>query len=185
MSRTRIRALTMAAAATVLVGVGTVTYQASAAEVAGGPPPHPSASPAPIDPPVGSRRLGSYRVVKGTQTYTCSGGIFTGASVPEAKLAGPGGLLHHFKGPSWQSERDGSLVTATKAAERPRTGTIPELRLTIISHSGPADGLLAKADVIQRLNTTGGVAPAGACIDGTTKAAPYGALYVFWDDPAV
>jgi len=24
------------------------------------------------------------------------------------------------------------------------------------------------------------VAPAGACTDGTTRAVPYGALYVFW-----
>jgi hypothetical protein len=124
-------------------------------------------------------------VVKGTQTYTCTGGIFTGASVPEAKLAGPGGLLHHFKGPSWQSERDGSLVTAAKVGEKARPGTILELLLKVNGHSGPADGRLAQADYIQRLYTSGGVAPAGACTDGTTKAVPYGALYVFWDDPAV
>ena len=184
MSRTRAKALTFAAAATVLVGVGAVTYQASATEVAGARP-RPSATPSPIDPPPGSQRLGSYRVVKGTQTFTCTGGIFTGASVPEAKLAGPGGLLHHFKGPSWQSERDGSLVTAAKVGERARPGTILELLLKVNSHSGPADGRLAKADYIQRLHTSGGVAPAGACTDGTTKAVPYGALYVFWDDPAV
>lgn len=179
-TRTRLRAVTLAAAATVLVGVGAVTYNASAAELTGGPRPRPSATPSVIDPPTGAVRLGTYRVVKGTQTYTCTGGVFTGASVPEAKLAGPRGLLHHFKGPSWQSERDGSLVTATKTAELARTGTIPELLLTINSHGGPADGLLGKATHIQRLATSGGVAPAGACTDGATKAVPYGALYVFW-----
>ena len=182
MSRTR--ALTLTAAATVLVGVGAVTYQASAAEVAGGPRPQPSAAPSIVDPPAGAVRLGAWRVVKGTQTYTCTGGVFTGASVPEAKLAGPRGLIHHFKGPSWQSVRDGSLVTATKTRELARPGTIPELLLTVNSHSGAADGLLAGATHIQRLATTGGVAPAGACTDGTTKAVPYGALYVFWSAPA-
>jgi hypothetical protein len=181
-TRTRLRALTLAAAATVVAGVGAVTYQASAAELAGGPGPrpHPSASPSPIDPPAGAKRIGSFRVTTGTQTYTCTGGVFTGSSVPEAQLAGPGGRIHHFKGPSWQSTRDGSLVTAKKKDELPRTGAIPELLLEVTSHSGPADGLLAKATYIQRLSTTGGLAPAGACTDGTTKAVRYGAVYVFW-----
>jgi hypothetical protein len=178
--RTRLRAVTVAAAATVVAAVSAVSYNASAAELAGGPRPHPSATASPVDPPAGLRRIGSFRVVKGTQTYTCTGGVFTGASVPEAKLAGPGGLIHHFKGPSWQSERDGSLVTAAKKGERARAGTIPELLLEVNSHSGPANGLLAKATHIQRLNTSGGVAPAGACADGVTKAVRYGALYVFW-----
>jgi hypothetical protein len=178
--RTRIRAVTVAAAVTVVTGVSAVTYNASAAELTVDARPRPSASPSPIDPDPGLRQLGAYRVVKGTQTYTCAGGVFTGPSVPEAKLAGRGGLLHHFKGPSWQSERDGSLVTATKKAELARPGAIPELLLTVTSHSGAPDGLLAKAVQIQRLNTTGGVAPAGACTDGATQAVPYGALYVFW-----
>jgi hypothetical protein len=179
-SRRSIRAVTVAAAVTVVAGVSAVTYNASAAELTGGPRPRPSASPSPIDPTPGLHRIGAFRVVKGTQTYTCAGGVFVGPSVPEAKLAGPGGLIHHFKGPSWQSERDGSLVTATKKDELARPGAIPELLLTVTSHSGPADGLLAKAAEIQRLNTTGGVAPAGACTDGATQSVPYGALYVFW-----
>lgn len=185
-NRTRIRAVTLVAAAAVVVGIGAVTYQASAAEsgvsAQGRPRPvaSPSAAPSPIDPPAGLRRIGSFRVITGTQTYTCAAGSFAGASVPEAKLAGPGGPIHHFKGPSWQSERDGSLVTATKVGERTRTGTINELLLQVNSHSGPANGLLAKAAYIQRLNTSGGVAPTGTCTDGATKAVRYGALYVFW-----
>jgi hypothetical protein len=186
-SRSRVRALAVVAMAGVVAAIGTVTYQASAAEVAApaavGADARPVVIPgiaAAIKPPKGSRPIGAYVVATGTQTYTCTGGVFTGASVPEAQLAGPRGLIHHFKGPSWQSERDGSLVTATKTAERTRTGTIAELLLTINSHSGAANGLLAKATHIQRLQTTGGVAPAGACTDGTTKAVRYGALYVFW-----
>ena len=181
-NRTRLRAVTFAAAAAVVVGIGAVTYQASAAEtdVSAQARPRPVASPSPIDPPAGLRKIGSFRVVTGTQTYTCAAGSFAGASVPEAKLAGPGGFIHHFKGPSWESERDGSLVTATKIGERTRTGTINELLLQVNSHSGSTTGLLSKASYIQRLYTSGGVAPTGTCTDGATKAVKYGALYVFW-----
>ncbi|WP_254909841.1 DUF3455 domain-containing protein [Micromonospora sp. NBS 11-29] len=104
--------------------------------------------------------------------------MFTGASVPEAQLFGTGGRVHHFKGPSWQSERDGSLVTAKKTAESPRAGTIPELLLTVDTHAGV--GALGGVAYISRLLTSGGVAPSGACVDGTTTAVPYGAVYVFW-----
>ena len=184
-SRSRVRALAIVGMAAVVAAIGTVTFQASAAEVAA-PAAHrgyPRSSPLPpiadaIKPPAGSRPIGSYAVATGTQTYTCTGGIFTGASVPEAELIGPGGRIHHFKGPSWQSERDGSLVTATKTAENARTGSIPELLLTINSHTGT--GILSNATFINRLQTSGGTAPAGACTDGTTTAVPYSAVYVFW-----
>jgi hypothetical protein len=187
-ARSRARALAVVGMAGVLAAIGTVTYQASAAEVAA--PAAPAAFgpgsrqvaipgiPAAIKPPKGARPLGAYLVTSGTQTYKCTGGIFTGASTPEAQLVGTGGRIHHFGGPSWQSERDGSLVTATKTAESPRAGTIPELLLTINSHTGT--GILSNAAYINRLFTSGGVAPAGACTDGTTKAVPYKSVYVFW-----
>ncbi|WP_067496397.1 DUF3455 domain-containing protein [Actinoplanes sp. TFC3] len=184
--RTPVRTAILSGAALTVVGALTaVTFQASAAEQSQGPGrpgPRPSASTvaSPIDPPAGLRRIGTYKVVRGTQTYTCANGSFAGASVPEAQLAGTGGRLHHFKGPSWQSERDDSLVTAAKVGEQTRAGTIPELLLQINSHSGPADGVLAKASYIQRLYTSGGVAPAGTCTDGSTTAVPYSAVYVFW-----
>ncbi|MFI5497170.1 DUF3455 domain-containing protein [Actinoplanes sp. NPDC051859] len=181
--RTPLRTALGGAAALAVVGAVTaVTFQASAAEQTLPPRPRPSAtpSPSPITPPAGLRQLGSYRVVSGTQTYTCAKGTFVGASVPEAKLVGTGGRIHHFQGPSWQSERDGSLVTAVKVGEQRRDGTIPELLLEINSHSGPADGILAKATHIQRLATSGGVAPARKCRDGQTASVRYGARYVFW-----
>jgi hypothetical protein len=186
-TRTRVRAVTVVAAGALAAGLGTVTYTASAAETAAPARPAPAAAAIPalfppaIAPPKGSRPIGAWAVQNGTQTYTCRGGTFTGASVPEARLiGGPGGRLHHFAGPSWQSERDGSLVTAAKKAESPRAGTIPELLLEVTGHSGPATGILAKATHIQRLRTSGGIAPGGSCTDGSTTAVPYGALYVFW-----
>jgi hypothetical protein len=119
-------------------------------------------------------------VVSGTQTYTCANGSFAGSSVPEARLAGPRGRIHHFAGPSWQSERDGSLITAKKVAESPRAGTIAELLLEVTSHSGPANGQLSRVTHLQRLATSGGVAPAGACTDGAKVAVRYGAVYVLF-----
>ena len=141
-----------------------------------------------IKPPAGSQLVGAYLVAKGTQNYTCvvpagaTTGAYTGASVPEAQLIGTGGRLHHFAGPSWQSVRDGSLVTAAKVESSPRTGAIPELLLKVTSHSG--EGVLSRADYINRLRTSGGVAPTGSCTAGQTVSVPYGSVYVFWDAPA-
>ncbi|MEU7656260.1 DUF3455 domain-containing protein [Micromonospora taraxaci] len=183
-SRSRVRALAVVGLVGVLAAIGGVTNQASAAEVA---VPAVSADTSRADtpriastirPPAGSRPVGAYVVTRGTQTYTCAGGLFTGASVPEAQLFGTGGRVHHFKGPSWQSERDGSLITAKKTAESPRPGTIPELLLTVDAHTGK--GILSNVAYISRLLTSGGVAPAGPCTDGATAAVPYGAVYVFW-----
>ncbi|WP_378033267.1 DUF3455 domain-containing protein [Actinoplanes sp. GCM10030250] len=171
--------------AAVTVSVAAVTYQASAAEVAApaavGPESRAVAIPgipAAIKPPNGSKPIGAYVVTSGTQTYTCTGGVYTGASVPEAQLSGTGGRLHHFAGPSWQSKRDGSLVTAAKVAESPRAGTIAELLLQVKTSTGK--GVLSRATYISRLLTSGGTAPGGACTDGSTTAVPYGAVYVFW-----
>ena len=181
--RTRVRALAVTGMAAVTVAVGAVTYQASAAETSSSASPDVRAVAVPIipdviQPPKGSRLIGAYLVESGTQTYTCG----TPGSTPEAQLIGTGGRIHHFAGPSWQSERDGSLVTATKIAESARAGTIPELLLKVNSHSG--HGILDKADYINRLLTSGGTAPAD-CPAGTTISVPYKAVYVFWDDPRI
>ena len=68
-------------------------------------------------------------------------------------------------------------------ASSPRAGAVPELLLQVATHSGK--GVLSKADYINRLHTSGGVAPTGACGGGETVQVPYGAVYVFWDAPAV
>ncbi|MFG1605007.1 DUF3455 domain-containing protein [Actinoplanes sp. NPDC049265] len=193
--------------AAVTITMGAVTYTASAAEqtrpprpVAGRPTPgRPAPSrpapgrptPTPVasapanltpDPALGERPLFSARVVDGVQTYTCSGGQYGGASVPEADLVGARGLeIHHFKGPSWQSEEDDSLVTAKAIANSPVTGSIPQLLLEVTSHSGPADGIMAKVKHIQRLNTSGGTPDlTDECTDGDTDDRDYRATYVFW-----
>jgi hypothetical protein len=183
--RSRVRAAAGVGMAAVVTAVGAVTYNASAAEVVAPAAVGPDARavsipgiPSEIRPPQGAKPIGAYVVTTGTQTYTCTGGIFTGPSVPEAQLIGTGGRVHHFGGPSWQSVRDNSLVTAVKEKEKARAGTIPELLLKVNSSSGT--GVLSRATYINRLLTSGGTAPAGACADGEKKAVKYGALYVFW-----
>jgi hypothetical protein len=178
--RTRLRVVSIAGAAAVVAALGAVTFNASAAEQAqAGAEFTRGGIPSNIRPPAGSKFAGSAKVTSGTQTYTCTGGVFTGASVPEAQLAGQIGRIHHYKGPTWEHTRDGSLITAAKIQESPVTGAIPQLLLEVNSHSGRT-GSLTKVKFIQRLFTSGGTAPAGACTDGQTKAVRYGATYVFW-----
>jgi hypothetical protein len=192
-SRSRVRALAAIGMAAVAATITTVTYQASAAEVtapteaAGSRPVALPAVPDAIKPPAGSRPVGTFKVVTGTQNYTCvvaadaTTGAFTGASVPEALLSGSAGRIQHFVGPSWQSQRDGSLVTATKTASSAVTGAIPELLLTVATHSGK--GILTRVDYITRLSTSGGVAPTTSCQTDEVVKVPYNAVYVFWDAP--
>ena len=189
-TRLRRRAIAATGMAAVVAAIGAVSYQASAAEVAA--PARASDTravdipfiPSPIKPPPGSRPLGAYLVQSGTQNYTCGATGAYGASTPEAQLIGTGGRIHHFGGPSWQSERDGSLVTAAKSAEAPsaQAGAIAQLLLKVNGHTG--HGIMDRADYINRLFTSGGLAPAGACTPGATASVPYRAVYVFWDDPA-
>ena len=161
------RKIAIATAAVATVAASAVTYQASAAEV-------PS-----LQPPGSLKLIGMFVVGDGTQTYTCAGGKFAGASVPEAGLYdGANRRIHHFGGPSWQSEADGSLITAGKVAEVPVPGAIPELLLEVKTHSG--QGILSTVTHIQRMNTSGGVAPATACTDGEKASVPYKANYLFW-----
>jgi hypothetical protein len=109
--------------------------------------------------------------------YTCTGGAFV-LKAPEAVLADGDRSIHHFGGPSWQSEQDGSTVTAAKVAEQPVEGSIPELLLQVNGHSGP-EGELSEVTFIQRLRTSGGAAPAGPCQEGTELPVAYRADYVF------
>ncbi len=83
--------------------------------------------------------------------------------------------------PVWES-RDGSTVEAARKATAPAgTGNIPALLLQAVVTTGGSDGnRLSGTTWVQRLNTAGGVAPAGACTPGDTSAVPYTADYVFW-----
>jgi hypothetical protein len=88
----------------------------------------------------------------------------------------------HGAGPSWTST-DGSAVVAPEIArvDAPRADAIPWLLLKEVSTTGP--GVFSAVAFVQRLNTSGGVAPTTGC-DATTVntlvRVPYSADYYFY-----
>lgn len=89
---------------------------------------------------------------------------------------------------TWQSSIDTSAVWAKKTAESAdpayvAPGAIPWFLLaTAGTQRGPAGGsILAHTTYIQRVNTTGGIMPATACVEaGALQFVPYTADYVFY-----
>jgi hypothetical protein len=132
----------------------------------------------------------------GTQNYIClpSGWTFFG---PQATLFNDHDkqLITHFLSkdpsgmplPTWQHSRDTSTVWARPVGSSPGvSGAIPLLLLEVVeTDPGPTSGKrLTRTTFIQRLNTSGGIAPSTECpesIDIGTKAfEPYGATYFFY-----
>jgi hypothetical protein len=121
---------------------------------------------------------------RGVQVYECrataNGAEWTFVA-PEAELfdaAGrPAGT--HGAGPVWQANDGSRIVGSVKArADAPVQGAIPWLLLATRS-TGP-QGLYSRVTSIQRVNTSGGVAPATGCGTGTvgaTAKVPYTADY--------
>jgi hypothetical protein len=138
--------------------------------------------PAALAVPAGQVLTAAF-AAQGVQVYQCTAGAWVFVE-PAASLIGlaPGSrgirTAVHFRGPSWESTTDGSLVTATSVANSPVPGSIPELLLKSATNRGT--GLFGKVSYIQRLNTTGGAAPAGSCTDGQTTGVPYTAKYRFY-----
>jgi hypothetical protein len=114
----------------------------------------------------------------GVQIYECKADAQGATSfvfrAPRAELQR---AIHHDAGPIWQA-RDGSAVKGTVVNRVDRPGTIPELTLSA-EQIGADHGLLAGVDTIRRINTTGGLAPAGPCTIGAVQEVPYTATYVF------
>jgi hypothetical protein len=127
---------------------------------------------------------------EGVQIYSCaigaSGPGWTPAR-PRADLYGENGKLigTHFAGPTWQA-RDGSTVVGQRVEGATVDPTaIPWLLLSAVSTSAGPDGdRLAATTFIQRVNTTGGMAPPASSCDSTTAGTatevPYTADYYFW-----
>ncbi|MBE8477766.1 CHRD domain-containing protein [Streptomyces justiciae] len=127
-------------------------------------------------------------VVKGEQIYECkaaTGGGYAFAQRDVSAVLG-GRIAHSFVAPNsgtpqWVAP-DGSAVTGAVLSRTPNgDGNIPELDLKA-TQSGKQHGLLARTTEILRLNTVGGVAPAGSCTPGEIVGVPYHADYVFLRD---
>jgi hypothetical protein len=155
---------------------------------AGAPPVATVAVPEPLKPPAGEV-LTLVVPAKGVQIYECrpakdKPGVFEwGFVAPDAELFDRRGskIGKHYAGPVWEAADGSKLAGAVKGrADAPTAGAIPWLLLGTMA-SGP-QGSFSKVSFIQRVNTVGGVAPAGACgpaNTGATARVPYTADYYF------
>ena len=78
--------------------------------------------------------------------------------------------------------KDGSSVEAARKVTVPAgSANIPSLLLQMAVTAAGDDGdRLERTTWVQRLNTSGGIAPAVPCTPGAKEAVPYTADYVFW-----
>jgi uncharacterized protein DUF3455 len=141
----------------------------------------------------------------GTQNYVClpSGNEFKfKLFTPQATLFDNGWkqVTTHFFSPdpgdpagtiraTWQHSEDtstvwGKVVTGDNATVDPKA--IDWLRVTVTTAEAGRKGALARTTFIQRVNTTGGLAPAADCTSaadvGKQAFVPYTADYVFYSD---
>jgi hypothetical protein len=120
----------------------------------------------------------------GVQIYTCAAtatGFAWTFVAPEATLYREDHVVgKHYAGPTWEYEDGSKVVGAKVAGATPDPTSIPWLLLRAVSHAG--SGKMTPVTYIQRLETTGGLAPATGC-DATTVGAgarvPYTATYYF------
>lgn len=133
--------------------------------------------PAALRVPAGQTMVADMRVQQGSQVYTCTNGSWT-LLAPAAVLRSGNTQVLHTKGPQWISTADGSSVSGAVVASVPTPGAVPELLLRSTGNQGT--GLFGSVDFIQRLDTAGGVAPAGQCANGTLRAVAYSADYRFY-----
>jgi hypothetical protein len=139
--------------------------------------------PAKLVPPEGGTLLGKY-AAKGVQIYVCR---VRGAAkewdfkAPEAELVDAQGkpFAKHYAGPSWEAPDGSKIVGKALASEpAPNAGAIPWL---LLSTESSGSGVLAGVRFVQRVNTSGGVGPTGACPTvGTEQRIDYTADYIFY-----
>ena len=131
--------------------------------------------------PAGNESLALIVPAKGVQIYECREGKWAFVA-PEAELFDRAGkkIGSHYAGPHWESADGSKIVGAVKQrAEAPGTGNIPWLLLG--TKSVGSEGAFSKVTSIQRVATTGGVAPAGTCAHAGAQArVDYTADYYFF-----
>ncbi|MEP7000427.1 MAG: DUF3455 domain-containing protein [bacterium] len=116
----------------------------------------------------------------GVQIYRWTGSAWTfiaPSAVLSADAGGNSVVGTHYAGPTWESN-SGSKVVGTVLERCPVPNTIPYLKLSAKAE-GP--GIFAQTTFIQRLNTTGGVAPTvPGLVVGQISEVPYTAEYFFY-----
>jgi hypothetical protein len=139
--------------------------------------------PATLVPPQAGPLIGTF-AAKGVQTYVCT--VKGGANewdfkAPEAELVDAQGkpFAKHYAGPTWEAPDGSKVVGKVLASEpAPTTGAIPWL---LLSAESSGSGILAGARFVQRVNTSGGAGPTGACpTAGTERRVEYTGDYIFY-----
>jgi hypothetical protein len=125
----------------------------------------------------------------GVQIYSCNAtatGYGWGLVAPRADLYDDHGklIIKHFGGPSWQAT-DGSTVVGSRVDQvAVDPSAITWVLLSASGTPGPDGDRLAHTTFIQRVATTGGLAPAAAECNAETVGdvveSPYTADYYFW-----
>ena len=129
-------------------------------------------------------KLAHHLYARGVQIYKWNGGSWE-FDAPRAALFAEEGYFgevgSHYRGPTWES-KSGSKVLAARV---PGTGCTPDptaiawLLLQSTETGGP--GIFSRITYIQRVNTTGGIAPsAPGTTMGELQEVPYTAEYFFY-----
>ena len=122
----------------------------------------------------------------GVQIYSCNGCFVWGFVAPRANLYDDHGklIITHFAGPTWQAKDGSRVVGQLEDSVTVDPTAIPWLRLSASTTPGPDGDRLVATTYVQRIATTGGLAPPAAECNAATAGAvaevPYTADYYFW-----
>jgi hypothetical protein len=85
----------------------------------------------------------------------------------------------HYGGPTWESKSGSKVVASRVAGCTPDASAIPWLKLEAVSTEGP--GIFDGVTFVQRVNTTGGLAPSTpGSVVGEEARVPYTTEYYFY-----
>jgi hypothetical protein len=179
----------------VIALLGVLVLCAAAVAVASAKP-APQTSPGdPLDPRTYEPKAKPFLELHatGVQKYTCQANgtwLFTDPDAMLFKTKGKGKEVGaHFLNfstgrPVWRYEDGSSVEAARTASAGAGAANIPWLLLeAIVTTEGEDGDRLERTSWVQRLNTSGGTAPAVPCTPGAQQAVPYAADYVFWRTP--
>ncbi len=164
-----------------------LTQVAQAAQVAQAGPPAPTV-PGPIQVPDGNKVFLVGHAV-GVQIYSCNAttsGFGWGFVAPRANLYDDNGklIITHFAGPTWQAKDGSTVVGHVEASVTVDPTAIAWVLLSAASTAAGDGDRLVDTTYIQRINTTGGLAPPAAectaATVGTVAEVAYTADYYFW-----
>jgi uncharacterized protein DUF3455 len=136
-----------------------------------------------LDVPAGSH-LAAQLYAEGVQIYRWDGTkwVFVAPSArlfPTPEASGEVGT--HYAGPTWESVSGSKVVGSVIRRCTPDASAIPWLLLSGVSSGGP--GIFQGITLVQRLNTTGGIAPSQpGSVMGELANVPYTAEYQFYRD---